>query len=115
MKLNYKKKIKSKFVISRNFKTLDKILSVTKCLISSDTGVPHYASLRFNTDIILVCGPSNPNISKPMFSNVSVIKTFQKLNCMPCINTKLWGNCDKNIKCLETIDQNEIIYKVINL
>lgn len=113
--IELQKKIKSKFVISRNFKTLDKILSVTKCLISSDTGVPHYASLMFNTDIILVCGPSNPNISKPMFSNVSVIKTFQKLNCMPCINTKLWGNCDKNIKCLETIDQNEIIHKVINL
>jgi ADP-heptose:LPS heptosyltransferase len=112
--IELQEKIKSKFVISRNFKTLDKILSATKCIISSDTGIPHYASLMFNTDIVLICGPSNPNFSKPIFSKVSVIKTFQKLNCMPCINTKLWGNCDKNMKCLETIDQDEIIYKIIN-
>lgn len=110
--MGLKKKIPFKKEISKNFDDLKKILSQTKVLISSDTGVAHLASLISNTSIISIIGPTNYKFTKPGFSDVKIIRTHLNLNCMPCINTKLWGNCDKNIKCLKSIRPENVFRSI---
>lgn len=110
--MDLKKKIPFKKKISKNFSDLKKILSEAKVLISSDTGIAHLASLISNTSIISIIGPTNHKATKPGFSNVKIIQSHLNLNCMPCINTKLWGKCDKNIKCLTSISPENVFKSI---
>lgn len=110
--INLINKIPFHIKISKNFNDLKKIFSDTKILISSDTGIAHLASLMSNISIISINGPTNYKLTKPSFSKVKIIKSNLKLNCMPCINTKLWGNCDKNFKCLANISPNVIMSEI---
>lgn len=111
--MDLKEKIPFKKKISKNFNDLRKILSDAKVLISGDTGVAHLASLISNINIISVIGPTNHEATKPGFSSVKIIRSHLKLDCMPCINTNLWGNCDKNIKCLTSISPEKIFRSIL--
>lgn len=112
--MNLVNKIPFDIKISKNFNDLKKIFSNTKTLISSDTGIAHLSSLISDINILSINGPTNYKFTKPGFSKVKIIKSNLKLSCMPCINTKLWGNCDKKIKCLESISPNVILNLINN-
>ena len=111
--MDLKEKIPFNKKISKNFNNLKKILSGAKVLISGDTGVAHLASLISNINIISVIGPTNHKATKPGFSSVKIIRSHLELDCMPCINTNLWGNCDKNTRCLTSISPERIFRSIL--
>ena len=112
---NIESKINIKFrkniLYSKSHLELKYILQKSKILISSDSGIGHYASY-LGVKTISLFGPTNSEITHPYNKN-TILKGDETLKCLPCINTKLWGNCDKRLKCFKTLNERKIV-KTIN-
>jgi len=96
-----------------SFEELHEIIDGKTILISSDSGIAHFAS---TTDAALVTlfGPSNPIKTKPITNKGYIITPEVKLNCAPCINRNRAYGCDNN-ECMNSISVNNVYSRVNQL
>lgn len=102
------KKYQDKIIISETVKQLRKVLDENDVVISSDTGIGHYASY-LKKPTITIFGPTNYKITAPGYFLNYKIMTDNKPSCMPCIFTKKWGRCDKRFYCFRSINLNKLL------
>jgi ADP-heptose:LPS heptosyltransferase len=82
-------------------------LNISHIYIGNDSGVSHFASL-FCRKVIVIFGPTNPILWRPVGKNVEVIRSEQ--GCAPCSEAMSMDCPDK--KCLLEIPISKIIEKI---
>lgn len=97
-----------------NLSQLFSILSQSKALIAGDSGYGHLASAA-GIPVITLAGPTNVQDTKPWTTLGIVLKTMDRLPCMPCYETKYFYNCPFNTKCMKSISVIDTINSLKNL
>tara|TARA_B100001964_G_C14262196_1_gene616402 strand:+ start:9591 stop:10589 length:999 start_codon:yes stop_codon:yes gene_type:complete len=96
------------FVGQTDLPTLAAIFTKLAVYITNDTGPMHLAALM-NTPTVALFGPTAPDETKPIGSNVKVI--YHKQECAPC-----WlRECPKQHECMTAIGVEEVESVVKNL
>lgn len=80
------------------FKTID-------CVVAGDTGVAHFAAFC-NVPVVMVVGPTDAEKTSPL--GAELIWTDEAMNCVPCYETPLYGNCPYELKCMTSVDHTKI-------
>ncbi len=79
------------------------LLSISKAVISNDSGLMHVAA-ALNKPLIALFGSSNPNMTPPLSNQASIISL--KLKCSPCYKR----TCPKrHLKCLRDITPVKVL------
>jgi len=84
------------------------IIERAKAIVTTDTGPAHIAS-AVNTDIHVLIGPTNVNLTGPYKTpnnNISVLSV--SLPCSPCYNTEVMKACDDN-RCMREISVDAVL------
>ena len=94
---------------------MDRSLSVVTALIerlcvmlAGDSGLAHIAS-AVGTPVVTLAGPTRIEQTKPFGEKNIVIKTKEKLDCMPCHGTPLFENCPFEVRCMRGISVKEMV------
>ena len=79
------------------------LLSISKAVISNDSGLMHVAA-ALNRPLIALFGSSNPNMTPPLSNQAQVV--YLQLKCSPCYKRK----CPKkHLKCLRDITPVKVL------
>jgi ADP-heptose:LPS heptosyltransferase len=89
------------------------LYSLSKVLITNDSGPGHFASLT-RIDTLVLFGPETPELFGPMGEQIHVI--WKKLACSPCVNAfnHRFSPCKDNL-CMQEITVDEVFNKVRTL
>lgn len=87
------------------------LLAECDSFIGGDSGLAHLASM-VGTEVVLLAGPTDTRQTHPYGSPVTVVRTNERLACMPCYGTELFGNCPINEACMRTITVPQVVGQV---
>lgn len=96
--------------VTENLEELTSLMLRSNCLITSDSGPAHFASLA-KLPTIVMFGPETPKLYRPLGRNVRAL--YSKLACSPCYSAynHRKTDCHDNI-CMQTITVSEVLKSV---
>lgn len=77
------------------------LLSVSDLMIANDMGLGHVAA-AVGTDTITICGPTNPETTRPFAEHALVIR--KQVECSPC----LLRECPIDHRCMTQVSVDEV-------
>lgn len=85
------------------------------CIVTVDSGPMHLASLS-GSNIIILFGPTDPEIIRPPGENVHIISIKERYKCSPCYDGKNYMECRtkdclKNIKAIDVLQVVNSLYR----
>lgn len=87
------------------------VLRMSSGFIGSDSALGHI-SAAVGVPTVTVAGPTNPAETSPIGRNVTVVTRDSQLSCQPCWNTRLWGNCPFDARCMRDVT-GEAVYRAV--
>jgi heptosyltransferase-2 len=93
-------------------KVVGGLIAKMHLFLSGDTGMGHMAA-ALGVSVVTLAGPTEITSTKPWGDQHIVIKTEEHLSCMPCYETKLYGRCPYQQKCMITIDETQVLEALI--
>lgn len=96
-----------------NLQELIALYSISRVIITNDSGPAHFASLT-DINIITLFGPETPVLYSPLGDKVNVI--YRKLFCSPCINVYNYrfSPCKDNV-CMKSISIEEVYKRLMSI
>ncbi|MBF0153767.1 MAG: glycosyltransferase family 9 protein [Magnetococcales bacterium] len=76
-------------------------------LLAGDSGLGHIAA-AMGTPVVTLAGPTNCTATRPWYEQCRVVRTEQKLTCMPCVDTQAYYSCPDPV-CMRTLDEGRIL------
>ncbi|MEK6709082.1 MAG: glycosyltransferase family 9 protein, partial [Nitrospinota bacterium] len=58
---------------------------------------------------VTVAGPTRVSATRPWGGRSRVVQTRERLPCMPCYGTPLYGNCPFGVKCMKQVTEQQIL------
>jgi ADP-heptose:LPS heptosyltransferase len=81
--------------------------------LAGDTGLAHIAAAQ-GASVIVVAGPTQVQSTRPWGGNVQVITTDERLTCMPCYDTPLYGTC-QHVSCMKGVPSERVARAVLGV
>jgi ADP-heptose:LPS heptosyltransferase len=88
------------------------MLSRCKVILTGDSGLGHVAA-AVGTRAINLSGATNVSATRPWGADNVVLRTHEKLACMPCFDTPLYGHCPYAVRCLTSIRIPDIVSTIM--
>ena len=88
------------------------IISKLSAILTSDSGLGHIA-ITLNVPVVTLAGPTKIECTKPWGNLSHVIRTEEKLPCIPCYYNKfLYNNCE-HVTCMKTISEIQVLEALV--
>lgn len=88
--------------------TVAALIERTNVFLCGDSGLGHVAA-AVGVPVVTVAGPTRINQTRPVGKRNLVVKTEQRLPCMPCFETPLFSNCPISQTCMTTVSAQRVV------
>ena len=100
-----------KFASDLTLRTVGAVISKTRVLLAGDSGLGHIAA-ALGVPVVTLAGPTQVVSTRPWSDRNIIVKTTEKLSCMPCYDTNLYGHCD-HVSCMKGISEIQVLETLI--
>lgn len=84
------------------------VIAKLGAFLAGDTGLGHVAAAQ-GVPTVTVAGPTRVSATRPWGGQGRVVQTRERLPCMPCYGTPLYGNCPFGVKCMKQVTDRQIL------
>lgn len=84
------------------------ILSRTRALVSGNTGMAHLGA-AMGVPVMTLTGPTPVPSTEPWGAGHTVVRTEERLDCMPCWGTPYYDNCPYAAHCMAGIREEQVL------
>lgn len=92
-------------------KSVYSLLARCAVLVSGDAALGHAAAAH-GVPTVTLAGPTLVSSTKPWSPRNSVVRTEERLACMPCYGTALYGSCPHNARCMTGIEPRSVLARI---
>lgn len=94
--------------------TVFALLDKCAVLVGGDASLGHAAAAR-GIPTLTLAGPTMISSTRPWGPLAEIIQTQQRLECMPCYGTALYGSCPYDARCMSQIDPADVLARINRL
>jgi ADP-heptose:LPS heptosyltransferase len=84
------------------------LLSQCDAVLTGDTGISHLTAASGGKAVVLA-GPTNVEATRPWGDVHAVVTTRDPPPCMPCYGTSRFESCPYGVKCMTSIDVEDVL------